>query len=165
MKISLNITIPPEAKGTADIRRAYRGSVIRALRRGMQDLVDDVDGNVPPRFQGGFAIVQDTGGADPSVGVAHKDEVFWYWENPTRAHRIPVKWISVREGSLVRKWLDARGINPYAWKHAVEERGYVNHPGTRGTFVLRGAVQRHERHIYDLLDAATARFLKRLGRD
>jgi hypothetical protein len=164
-KVGLDITIPSYAKrGPSDIRRSYRGAVIRQLRRDFEAVKSEVESAADERFKGGFQIVQDTTSSEPMVGVTHLDPVWEFVDEPTRPHEIPTP-NGVPIAPLLR-WVRAHGWSDrvaYAVQRNIYKRGSVQHPGTRGKQIMRRVMQRHEARIKAGFDTATGRWLARLG--
>lgn len=45
-------------------------------------------------------------------------------------------WVSVKEGSPLRDWADAKGINPYALQRSIAKKGTKAHPFVKPTYTL-----------------------------
>lgn len=53
------------------------------------------------------------------------------------------RWVSVKEGSPLRRWADMKGINPWAVQKSIAKKGTKAHPFVKPTFqVMRPRVER-----------------------
>lgn len=61
---------------------------------------------------------------------------------PTAKYANPVeygsrpRWVSVAEGSSLREWANAKGINPYAVQRSIAKKGTKAHPFVKPTHTL-----------------------------
>lgn len=83
-----------------------------------------------------------TGDLRKSVKYAVDEQALTAEIGPTAKHANPVEfgsrphWVSVAQGSPLRDWADAKGINPYAVQRSIAKKGTKPNPFVKPTYTL-----------------------------
>lgn len=140
------VAFPKEALESVDVRATYRNIVAGRVRRVLQRIASDADSHTPyASMQGGYAIVQRSGGSSLEFTVENRIDKWPFVEYDTRAHNIPHAW-----------------GRPYPFGTSGRFDGYF-HPGTRGKHMFQNAWDEGAELIADGIEEATAAWLARWG--